>query len=74
MRRSEFLRQQITGFPNFANQNFNHQTFQKLEFQKNLTRISGIGSGIRILPPMGVPEIGTKNWNSQQSYKWDTKN
>jgi hypothetical protein len=36
MRCSEFLRQQITGILNFANQNSNYLTFQKLEFQKKI--------------------------------------
>jgi hypothetical protein len=35
--------------------------------KKVLTGISGIKNGIRIPLPMGVPEIGTKNWNSQPS-------
>jgi hypothetical protein len=34
MRLSEFLRKQITGIPNFANQNSNFWTFETLEFQK----------------------------------------
>ncbi len=57
--------QEIAGILKIANQNSNFLTLQKLEFQKNLTRIFGIVNGIGILPPMGVPEIGTKNWNSQ---------
>jgi hypothetical protein len=35
--------------------------------KKILTGISVIKNGIGILLPMGVPEIGTKNWNSQPS-------
>jgi hypothetical protein len=66
MRRSEFLRKQITEIPNFANGNSDFLTFQTSEFQ-NPTGISGIKSGIGIPLPMGVPEIGTKNWNSQPS-------
>jgi hypothetical protein len=33
--------------------------------KKNPTGIFGIENGIGILLTMGVPEIGTKNWNSQ---------
>jgi hypothetical protein len=36
MRRNEFLCQQITGIPNFANRNSSFLTFQKLEFQKKI--------------------------------------
>ncbi len=32
-----------------------------------MTGISGIGNGIGIPLPMGVPEIRIKNWNSQPS-------
>jgi hypothetical protein len=40
--------------------------FSTAEFEKNfLTGIFGIKNGIGIPLPMGVPEIGTKNWNSQ---------
>jgi hypothetical protein len=40
--------------------------FSTVEFEtKNPTRISGIRNGFKILLPMGVPEIGTENWNSQ---------
>ncbi len=35
--------------------------------KKNPTGISGIGNRIGIPLPVGVPEIGTKNWNSQPS-------
>ncbi len=65
MRRNEVLRQQITGIPNFANWNSDFLTFQKTEFQKILAGIFGIRNGIEIPLPMGVPEIRTKNWNSQ---------
>jgi hypothetical protein len=34
-------------------------------FKKNPTGIFRIVNGIGIPPPMGVPEIGSKNWNSQ---------
>jgi hypothetical protein len=33
--------------------------------KKNPSGDFGIVNEIRIPPPMGVPEIGTKNWNSQ---------
>ncbi len=36
MRGSEFLCNQITGIPNFANQNFDFLTFQTSEFQKKI--------------------------------------
>jgi hypothetical protein len=55
---TEFLRKQITGIPNFTNQNSNFLTLQILEFQKkNPTGIFGIENGIRIPLTMGVPEI-----------------
>jgi hypothetical protein len=44
-------------------------TFQKQSFKKKSTGISGIRNGIGILLLMGVPEIRTKNWNSQPSYQ-----
>jgi hypothetical protein len=66
IRCSAFLRKQITGIPNFANRNSNFLTFQTSEFKRNHpTGISGIKNRIGIPLPMGVPEIGTKNWNSQ---------
>jgi hypothetical protein len=39
--------------------------FSTAEFKKNPTGISGIKNGIGIPLPMGVPEMGTKNQNSQ---------
>jgi hypothetical protein len=66
IRHTEFLRKEITGIPNIATWNSNFLTLQTLEFQKeNPTGIFGIKNGIGILLTMGVPEIGTKNWNSQ---------
>jgi hypothetical protein len=41
-------------------------SFQQLNSKINPTRISKIKNGIGIPLPMGVPEIGTKNWNSNQ--------
>jgi hypothetical protein len=68
MRCSEFLRKQITGILNFANCNSSFLTFQTSELQKiNPTGISGIENEIGIPLLMGVPEIRTKNWNSQPS-------
>ena len=65
IRRTEFLRKQITGIPNIANWNSNFLTLQTSEFQKNnLTGSFGIENKNRIPLMMGVPEIGTKNWNS----------
>jgi hypothetical protein len=65
IRRTEFLRKEITGIPNIANQNSNFLTLQTLEFKKKSTVIFGIKNGIGIPLTMGVPEIGTKNRNSQ---------
>jgi hypothetical protein len=66
IRCTEFLRKEITGIPNIANRNFDFLTLQTLEFQKHFpTRVFGIKHGIGIPLMMGVPEIGTKNWNSQ---------
>jgi hypothetical protein len=65
IRHSEFLHKQITGGPNFANWNSNFLTFQISEFIKIPTGVSGTENRIEILLPMGVPEIGTKNQNSQ---------
>ncbi len=62
---TEFLRKQITGIPNFANRHSDFLTLQTSEFQKkNPTGIFGIENGIGIPLTMGVPEIGTKSWNS----------
>jgi hypothetical protein len=44
---------------------FRFVDFSTAEFKKNPTGVSRIKTGIRILLPVGVPEIGTKNWNSQ---------
>jgi hypothetical protein len=66
IRRTELLRKEITGIPNIANQNSDFLTLQTLEFQKKKTTgIVGIKNGIGIPLTMGVPEIGTKNRNSQ---------
>jgi hypothetical protein len=68
IRRTEFLRKEITRILNIANRNSDFLTLQTSEFQKkNLTGIFGIKNGIEIPLTMGVPEIGTKNWNSQPS-------
>jgi hypothetical protein len=61
--------QEIAGIPKIANQNSNFLTLQKSKFQKkNQTGIFGSVNGIRIPPPMGVLEIGTKNPNSKPSW------
>jgi hypothetical protein len=45
---------------------FQFLDFSTVEFEKNFqTGIVGIKNGIEIPLLMGVPEIGTKNWNSQ---------
>jgi hypothetical protein len=60
--------QEISGIPKIANRNYDFLTLQKSEFQKkNPTKIFGIVNEIGIPPPMGVPEIGTKNRNSHPS-------
>ncbi len=52
------------------NRNSNFLTLQTLEFKKYFpTGIFGIKNGIWILLTMGVPEIGTKNWNSHSRIK-----
>jgi hypothetical protein len=59
---SEFLRKHS----NFANWNSDFLIFSDIRIKKKKpTGISGIKNGIGIPLPMGVPEIGTKNWNSQ---------
>jgi hypothetical protein len=66
IRHTEFLRKEITGIPNTANRNSDFLTLQTSEFQKHFPNgIFGIKNGIRIPLMMGVPEIRTKNWNSQ---------
>jgi hypothetical protein len=58
--------QEIARIPKIANRKSDFLALQKSEFQKkNPAGIFGIVNGIGILPPMGVPEIGTKNQNSQ---------
>jgi hypothetical protein len=61
--------QEIPGIPKIANRNSDFLTLQKLELKKNPTGIFGTVNGIRIPPPMGVPEIGTENQNSQPSLR-----
>ncbi len=62
--------QEIARTPKIANWNSDFLTLQKLEFQKkNPAGIFGIVNGIGIPPPMGIPEIGTENRNSQPSNK-----
>ncbi len=63
---TEFLCKKLPEFQKIANWNSDFRTLQKSEFQKkNPTGIFRIVNGIGIPPPMGVPEIGTKNRNSQ---------
>ncbi len=73
MRHSEFLRKQIIGILNFANQNsdFGFPDIGILNF--NPIRISGIKNEIRILLSMGVPEIVTENQNSQPRTREENK-
>jgi hypothetical protein len=56
------------GIPNFSDSEFQFLIFLTAEFEKNFpTGIFGIENGIGIPLAMGVPEIGTENWNSQPS-------
>jgi len=59
--------QEIAGIPKITNRNSNFLALQKSEFQKKQTGIFRIVNKIGIPPLIGVPEIGTKNWNSQPS-------
>jgi hypothetical protein len=51
----------------FWNQNSNFLIFQERNSKKKLIGIFGIKNRIGIPIQWGVPEIGTKNWNSQPS-------
>ncbi len=51
----------------FWNRNSDFSAFQQQNSKKNPTGIFGIKNIIKILLPMGVPEIRTKDWNSQPS-------
>jgi hypothetical protein len=53
------------GIPNFRIGILISQFFNSGIQKKNSTRIFGIENGIGIPLPMGVPEIRTKNQNSQ---------
>ena len=67
-RRTEFLHKEITGILNVANRNSGFLTLQTSEFQIKIpTVIFEIENEIGIPLTMGVPEIGTKNRNSQPS-------
>jgi hypothetical protein len=66
MRCSEFLCKQITGIPNFCKSEFQFSDFPDIGISKK-TGIFGIKNGIGIPLLLGVPEIRTKNWNSQPS-------
>jgi hypothetical protein len=69
MRCIEFLHQFFFGIPNFGIE-IPISQFSTAEFEKNFpTGIFGIKNRIGILLPIGVPEIGTKNLNSQPSSK-----
>jgi hypothetical protein len=63
----EFLRLFFFEFQIFESE-FQFLDFSTAEFiRKILTGIFGIKNGIGIPLPMGVPEIGTENRNSQPS-------
>jgi hypothetical protein len=68
IRRTDFLRKETTGILNIPNWKPDFLTLQTSEFQKkNPTGIFRIENRIGIPLTMGVPEIGTKNRNSQPS-------
>jgi hypothetical protein len=73
IRHTEFLRKEITGIPNIANRNSDFLILQTWNVKKIPTRIFGIKNGIGIPLTMGVPEIGTKNWNSQPRLGWEIR-
>jgi hypothetical protein len=62
MRSTEFLRNFFLEFQ-ISKLEFRFNDYSTAEFKKNPTGISGIENGIGIPLPMGVPEIGTKNWD-----------
>jgi hypothetical protein len=66
MRCTKFLRYFFSEFQ-ISESEFRFGDFSTAELKKKPTRISGNENGIGILLPMGVPELGTKNWNSQPS-------
>jgi hypothetical protein len=68
MRCHEFLRNFFLGIPNFGIGIPISQFFNSGIRENFPTGIFGIENGIGILLLMGVPEIGTKNWNSQPRY------
>ncbi len=57
-------------YSKFWNRNSNFSIFQQRNSKKNPTGIFGIKNETGILLPMGVPEIGTENRNSQPSLGW----
>ncbi len=67
IRCTEFLRKTMFWIPNFGIGIPIWWLFNSGILKTIPTRISGIRNGIGILLTMGVPEIGTKNWNSQPS-------
>ncbi len=58
------------GIPNFGIGIPIFQFFNSGIRKKNPTGIFGIKNGIGNPLPMGVPEIGTKNWNSQPRWQY----
>jgi hypothetical protein len=73
MRCIEFLHLFFSEFQILESE-FQFLNFSTAEFEKkNPTGIFGIKNGIRILLPMGVPEIGSENQNSQPSHKEEDK-
>ncbi len=68
MRCIEFPRLFFSEFQ-ISESEFQFLNFSTAEFEKNFpTGIFGIENRMGIPLPMGVPEIRTKNWNSQPSY------
>ena len=72
IRRTEFLRKEITGIPNIANRNSNFLTLQTSEFQKKKRPESSESNtelefclqwgSQKSEPKIGIPNQGTHNW------------
>ncbi len=64
MRRSEFLRKQVTEIPNFENQNSNFLTFQTSECQnKSKRNFRNQKQNLN-----SAPDEGLKNWNQNSEF------
>jgi hypothetical protein len=67
MRCIEFLHNFVFGIPNFGIRIPISQCFNSGIQEKNFNQNLWNQNEIKILLPMGVPEVGTKNWNSHPS-------